>query len=305
MSEQTKKIDRQVGPPAILKQTAVGVISLLCGAIIGIATNELPEIYGSSVQTILYILIAICALASTLIVTSANKYLLAVLNRHVDQVSEIHARSAEKVNSINAGILKSVRQKAMLVDYDIAYRLLARRILRAREDVCLVTRLTYDFDASTRNFDTGRAASPERKRVFEALATAIRNDSIEYTRIFQVEPRRRGQFSEAVRSDHLYAEEIDLIFEQRRNNRFKSAVYLTDVYTSATFVIVDGTALFFNIEMIDPETNISKTPFILYVEDLDSEYMRGLVDIVRNIRSSNKAFDFQWDSRVPLGTPLR
>ncbi|MGI9449266.1 MAG: hypothetical protein ACR2QH_01190 [Geminicoccaceae bacterium] len=282
--------------PAVFKTSIINFIVLIFGAAIGLSSNFINKFDTQSILIVFLLVLLLCLFFCIYVISTSSNFYLNLFNDNIERTDSFHKDILEKVDLLSIQVDEVIKQRAELVDYKLAYARLAKRVRNAQESVHLLTIYTYDWENDERNFESTRLESKPRKDLFDALATAIKRENIEYTRIYQIDRKHKDKFQKVIKKDQAYYDEIDLLVKTSKSQPENAQLYVTDIYTEASFAIVDQSALFLNIEIREPGTTNYETPFVLYVEDLNREHFNGLVKMIHSIKAQNMSFNVEWDS---------
>jgi hypothetical protein len=262
----------------------VGIVSLILGAIVGWAVQELfkdPE--SLPLWTVLAVAIVAAVMATTGMVflrwqRQVSAASLAAVRSSIDDMSADHSR-------IQAMIENSIGRQAELIPRERVYKDMACCIRDAKREVAVVTYLMADWQTGTRTFLPAGVDIPHRGEFYDAVYEAIQNPRTEYVRVWQVPHDRRDQALEVINSDAYNKKECELIGEIQPTRPDQARLVIASSLTTASFILIDRHHLFLNIDFFDPEKNAWHSPYMLFVKDATGDTFADLQSVIVRLTS--------------------
>jgi hypothetical protein len=175
---------------------------------------------------------------------------------------------------------KTVAQQATLIPRQSVYLEMASSLRAAKSEVIVITYLMYDWDRAERTFEPLHNPPPGVDEFYAAIYDSIRSQSLSYVRVWQVATGHTADAEAVLRANAHLAKECDLINEVGEQHPELARLVITEQLTTASFILVDRTTLFFNIDFYDPSQNVWLSPYMLLVKDTSGTSFRDLQSVV-------------------------
>lgn len=252
------------------------ILSTIFGIFAGPVVESIaPPLFSSdNVPNVVFIITTICMIILT--VYSGNLW------KSTQNTSQHIASEIQKISQV-------LGKEARLAPYREAYRIGAEWISNAKKEIRIVTFYEFDWDNFVDNYDPDRLSSPERTVWFDALYEAIRrtqSTDLRFVRIVQIPA---GQsFLKALEHDALFHRDCKLLVEIGKKHPESASLRLSDIYISNTFVLIDGTHLYLEFDIQDPDTHLFSAPFVLLATDSSGKNFKDLLRLHQRLEAKSR-----------------
>lgn len=178
---------------------------------------------------------------------------------------------------INSRLNDLVRSTATISPISVAYKHLSEVLRTANSEVFVFTYFTYDKKTESRVVDEKRMKSQRRRELFEEFERCIKDPKISYTRLFQVDADTREEARKLVAKDKLYDRESTLLESIKASSNAR--IKLCSPASELTFVIVDRSNVFLDIEINGDPAEELRPNFSVFIRDADPELVERLFQI--------------------------
>lgn len=178
--------------------------------------------------------------------------------------------SSELIATEILALTRTLGQQARLVHYNEAYQEGAKWVLEAKKEIRILTAYAYEFDweKDKEVYDQQRLESPSRLVWFDALYQGIKKASennLRFIRIVEVPKNRK--LLQAIKQDELFFRDCKLLAEIGKSTPERACLRVTEPFITNTFILIDGTKLFLEFDIHDPDTRQIHAPFVLLAVD--------------------------------------
>lgn len=265
-------------------QLVVSVISLVLGGVIGWA---IPELIQNPTQLPFWMLL----LSSLLLFISVtfsmglfsrfrreNKDALGAISKNIGGLEAVSNEVLQLVET-------SIGQQATLIPRANAYKAMAKSIDEAQKEVSVVTYLMADWEKKKRNFVPAEEGTPYRNEYYEAVSRAIQSPDIQYKRIWQVPDPHINEARELIDRDEKTKNECIEIEEVQSERPDKARLVIAGQITFASFVLIDNSRLFFNVDVFHPVKKRWYSPYMLFIKDAKGEAFEALQSVIARLET--------------------
>lgn len=272
---------------AIERGNAVlAVVSLLVGGYLGQLIPPLVDKPGDPQYWPLWLLVCACVL----LVAGVGAFVVLVrgMTNEASASSQKVTAQATRMERSNSAIIslveQSVARQAALIPRDYVYKEMARAFDHAQQSISVVTLLAVDWETGERNWLPAKEDTPFRGEFYNAVKRAIANDRVAYERIWQVPAEKRELAFAALFSDPVHREEFELIEAQRNDSPHLAKFMIASTITTASFILIDGKQLFFNIDLYNDETRQLESPYMLFIKDATGDAFKPLNGVIARFK---------------------
>jgi hypothetical protein len=264
--------------------------SALVGAVLGWAV---PALFQDPTKIPLWIIVALSTLVMVTIAIGLRFLAIArrtadsshntiqtsfsAFNNEVDRKLEVMLASNKNVQRL---VEESIGRQAALIPRDLVYKEMATSIRNAQREVAVITYLMVDWETGKRTFAPASVDTPNRGEYYDAVFEVIKNPKVSYIRVWEVPHQRIDEAMQVIESDENQKKECALIREVSAKRPDQANFVITELLTTASFILIDREDLFLNIDFYDPQKNIWHSPYMLYVKDVSGEAFSELQAVI-------------------------
>lgn len=250
--------------------TAVGVFaSTFATALLNNSLNIRDQLFAAT--AILILLTLVCA-----------SVLLASLH---DKSTQFIKDSKKIIETGISDITEKFSSSSTILPSNKSYQTVTNIIQNAKQEILLLTYVTYDRSLGKRLFLPARRSSSERIAFYDALLEAAKNPDIRYRRIFQFDDENFDIHQHIIKQDRLFLREYEAIVEYTRKHPDATCGHVTPTVSTTSLLIVDGQHLFMNFDMKVQDG--FATPANLLIQDVPASGIRPIIRQIYEI--SNKS----------------
>lgn len=269
-------------------QLVVSVISLILGGVIGWA---IPELIGDPRQFPFWMLLISSILL--FISISFSMGLFSKFRRENSDALGVISKNIGGLEAVSNEVLQlvetSIGQQATLIPRANAYKAMAKSIDDAQKEVAVVTYLMANWEAMKRNFVPAEEGTPFRNEYYEAVGRAIESSDIQYKRIWQVPDAHISDARELIDRDAKTKNECLQIEEIQSERPDKARLVIAGQITFASFVLIDNSSLFFNVDVFHPIKKRWYSPYMLFIKDAKGQAFEALQSVIARLETSPKS----------------
>jgi hypothetical protein len=269
------------------------LLALSTAAVGGVLGWTVPLIFGNPSRLELWLVTAAALLVITVSAVGVGFYNLlkssaeSALSDILRTVAEFKSSSEQELSrmlDVNRDIQKLVEQsigrQAELIAREEIYKVMARSIREARTEVAIITYLMVDWESGKRTFLPAAVDTPYRGEFYDAVYEAIKNPNIQYIRVWEVPHSKISQARKVIEADEYHKKECTLIDEIAKNRPHEARLIFADQLTTASFILIDRTHLFLNVDFYDPTAKIWHSPYMLFIKDASGNSFKELQGII-------------------------
>lgn len=287
MPEEKKSKPVEASFAVDIGNIVVGIIGLLAGVVLG---ELLPPLKDDPLNPS-FLPNYLIALSVIVLVAGVGAFLALMYNQKREnqtQLSDLTKQTnalGDSSREIHALVERTVARQATLLPRSEVYKDLAEAISEAKVSVRVITYLAVDWDTGVRNWGPNAPETPFREDFYAAVNKAIANDAVEYERVWQIPPDRTcAEAMEQICSDEFQKEEVSLINKYAEIRADKALFKVATQLTTASFILIDGTKLFFNIDLYNHETKKWDSPYMLFIKDATGEAFEPLKGVIARLK---------------------
>lgn len=266
-------------------QLVVSVISLILGGVIGWA---IPELIGDPRQLPFWMLLISSILL--FISISFSMGLFSKFRRENSDALGVISKNIGGLEAVSNEVLQlvetSIGQQATLIPRANAYKAMAKSIDDAQKEVAVVTYLMANWEEMKRNFVPAEEGTPFRNEYYEAVGRAIESSDVQYKRIWQVPDAHISAARELIDRDIKTKNECLQIEEIQSERPDKARLVIAGQITFASFVLIDNSSLFFNVDVFHPIKKRWYSPYMLFIKDAKGEAFEALQSVIARLETS-------------------
>lgn len=184
-------------------------------------------------------------------------------------------------------ISRAIGQKAQVIPYNFGYEELEQRIKNAHREVLILSNYVFDWK-NMRHGYSERINSPSRRAMYETekdkLKTEMDSGNFKYSLVIQIP--KGHTLSEILPGDPIYRSYIEDLVKYGKTNPQYASVRAADVIFSNSFVIVDRAFVYIEFSVRDPETGNYQGPFVMTIDDPNSEMVTELLRVHQRVEAS-------------------
>ncbi len=268
-------------------QIVASSISLILGGVIGWA---IPELIADPKQLPFWILLISSILL--FISISFSMGLFSQFKRENSDTLGVISKNIGGLEAVSNEVLQlvetSIGQQASLIPRANAYKAMAKSIDEAKNEVAAVTYLMANWEEDKRNFVPAEEGTPHRNEYYEAVSRAIDNPNVQYKRIWQVPDDHISKARELIDRDPKTQNECVQIEAIQSERPDKARLIIAGQITFASFVLIDNSKLFFNVDVYHPIKKRWYSPYMLFIKDAEGEAFEALQSVIARLETSPK-----------------
>lgn len=244
------------------------IISILLGAILGGGITELFSEW-ANFDLWLFVLVTVSCLVT-----------FAIIAYHVPNAVKATRQHAEKTQTMMEELL---RQRAQIVPRESIYFVMAKVIREAKETVSVITYFMYDWESKRRTFLPASQEIPGLEDFYKAIYDCIERGTVKYLRVWQVPSGKHHQAYEVLLQNPNHKKEIELIEAASRQHPEKARFIIADQHTTASYILVDGKNLFFNVDFYDEKEGVWYSPYMIFIKDASENAFADLDSVIARL----------------------
>ena len=265
----------------------LGIISLLAGALLGHLLPSILKVDGTPQD---YAPLWLISAACVLLVFGVGAFVIMSGKYRRDSQSAVEElnKQVRRMRSSNKSIYslveRTVSRQAALIPRDRIYAEMAQAFDDAESTISVVTLMAADWEKGERTWEPALDGNIQRDEFYHAIKKAIEREDVCYERIWQVPPEHAEKALDVLFTDPMQKEEFDLIQQYKKTNPHLAKFMISSILTTASFILIDGQKLFFNIDVINEETKTMESPYMLFIKDADGEVFDPLKAVVARFK---------------------
>jgi len=185
-------------------------------------------------------------------------------------------------------ISKAIGQKASILPYSQGYDLLQSKYEHAKSEILILSKYVFDWKKNKSIYDSKRLKSPSRRKAYdtaiEKIRAAMKEGNFKYSLVVQVP--KGYSLGDVFPFDPIYKKYATLLMRSNKMAPEAASLKTTDVVFPNTFVLVDRSFLYLEFEIKDPDTGEEKAPFVLTIDDPNSEMVLELLRVHQRLEAN-------------------
>lgn len=186
-------------------------------------------------------------------------------------------------------LAKAVGQSAQILPYEEGYKRLREQIKHSEQEVRIFSKYVFDWENQKPIYDPKRLQNPDRKTAYGEVISLLKHkesdNNFKYVRIVEVPSDH--SIAEVFPFDHVYAEQCKKLAKYSRQNPEFASLRMINSDFPNTFSIWDRRFLYMEFELLDPSTGEYVAPFVMIVDDPNSEFMVSLVKLHERLEANS------------------
>jgi hypothetical protein len=187
-------------------------------------------------------------------------------------------------------ISTSVGHKLQIIPYRKGYQELQERIENARNEIRVLSNYVFDWENGKPIYDEERLLSPERRASYSVTNAKIEREAkrgqFKFVKIIQIPSGHN--LEEILSYDSVYKEQCELLACIGRITPELACLRKSEVIFRNSFVLIDRSFLYMEIEINDPYEEQVQAPFVLILEDPDSIALDELLRLHQRIEANSE-----------------
>ena len=184
-------------------------------------------------------------------------------------------------------ISRAIGQKANVLPYVEGYAVLQNRYKQANKEILLLSKYVFDWENNKSIYDEERLKSAARRKTYatalEIIKNAMKKGNFKYSLVVQVPSN--SDLKDVFPFDPIYKNYAEVLMKSNKTSPDAACLMVTEVVFPNTFVIVDQAFLYMEFEIRNPETGKENAPFVLTIDDPNSEMISELLRVHRQLEA--------------------
>lgn len=197
-------------------------------------------------------------------------------------------RQIASIETYTGTLANTIGQRIQVLPYTKGFKELQKRIQSAKSEILVLSNYVFDWENKQPIYDTVTMQSSERKAVFAATQSKLQREKrkgFRYVRIVQIPKGHR--LEEALPYDPIYQEDCKFLADTSKSEPEFASLRLSEIIFQNTFCIIDRSFLYLEFDTRKTDTNQTFLPFVMIVEDPNSEVIHDLVKLHQRIEAGS------------------
>jgi hypothetical protein len=259
------------------RETLIAIVSAFLGVFAGPIVEQIasPLFQPSYLAVITFIFISLLFLIATTLSLSMWK-------TTVGQITSTEAYVRK--------LSDSVGQKVHIVRYSEGYKELARLVQQAKSEVLIFTNYVFLGSDQKPIYEPERLNSSERQTVYDVTIAKLKNEknqnkNFRFVRIIQLSEGQTLQ--DTSKYDPTFFNSCKFLTEMSCSKPEFASLRISNIGFQNTFVVIDKKFLYIEFEISKPTQQTSFIPYVMFVEDPNSEIVREMIKLYQRIEANS------------------
>jgi hypothetical protein len=170
--------------------------------------------------------------------------------------------------------------------YSQGYKELRKRIQSAKKEIIILTRYVFDWENKKPVWHPERLNSSERKTFYAELQKKLnrerKNENFKFVKIIQIPDEH--QLHEILKSDPVYAQNCKFVIKMMKIKKAEStSLRVSRMTFGNSIILIDEAFAHISFDIYDPEDSKVEAPFIMVIDDPDSQSLQYLIRLCRRV----------------------
>lgn len=186
-------------------------------------------------------------------------------------------------------LAEATGRKVQILSLEYRYIELQKRVQNSSFEIIMLTNYMYDWDKQKQGYDTNRVQSLKRKAYYETLHTKLnlaKGSGFRFVKIIQVPEGHK--LAELFPHDRILKEDCEFLASISALEPEFASLRTSDVISQLTFTMFDRSSVVMYIEIRNPETGQVDSPFVIIIDDPNSESIQTFLKIFQRVEAKSK-----------------